>query len=556
LILTVDFRGIVEIVTGSLAFCFDRSLKPEDVKKMTNRSVTAIRSSLTIAVALLSLVSRTSFSIAADHSYVWSVQTLNENKPWDRFVGSPTPIRVEGRILTGGNGQLRLQRCDVVFTVEKIKLQNFSARDWVEIKGQFKKENGKVVFAVDELNPTSSYIEQFDHQKLKLRRASADDWVELGNWAAERANFYEDPDLTRRANEAYSTAIELEYQALKRTEMSQKRLDPEGRFALAKKMESYKLPDRRRTELIHEGLRVQWQSLQKAEPPDPKAWQEFADRLPGRLTGTTTPLKMIAPDLKETYTQDPDSAYRKASDEIRPQLHRLFYISVIRKILLFEEHPDGRDGDKIAAQIESLIPEESALAESERRKRMEFGLKNIGTVTRSEAEKLAAAYRERGQDDIVKKVLADWIMSHEMRLKGDGLTGLLQLADEYTTLLDDRQKALECLLDAAKIDPTFDELKSKLISFGYQFRDGRWVKSRIEPADSQAADSSTEIRKGMSATNLRSLLGQPRSLSRAITSRGMTEVWVFGPVGSTPLIVRLEKRSGDTEPHVTSFSGQ
>ena len=69
-----------------------------------------------------------------------------------------------------------------------------------------------------------------------------------------------------------------------------------------------------------------------------------------------------------------------------------------------------------------------------------------------------------------------------------------------------------------------------------------------------ANTSPTGIVEGMTATDLRKLLGQPASLSRAITSRGITEVWSFGPVGGSRLVVRLEQKGRDADPTVTAVS--
>lgn len=522
------------------------------------KSIVAIHFLPPVAVAvamLLQFLNGTELT-AADNANVWSVQKVNESKPWDRLAASSTPIRVEGRVQTQGNGQIKLQHCDATFVVDKNKLQSVNSRSYVELRGRFKKDGARIVFAVDDVTVIPSYTDQFDSKKAKLRRPTAEEWVELGDWATERARIYDDPELSKRASEAYTSSIETEYQTLKRNEVLQKRPDPVGRFELAKKFETYKLSDRRRMELVHEGYRIQWQILQRADPPDPESWKTIAEQLRDQLPGATTPLKMIAPDLKDTYAQDPDAAYRKASDLVRPQLHRLFYISVLRKILLFDEAADGRDGDRIADRIDQLIPEESVLAESQRRKRMEFRVKNIATATRVEAEKLAAAYRERQEDETAKRVLAEWIKSHEAHLKVDGLQGLLQLSDEYVSLLDDRQSSLEYLLEASKIDPTFDGVKTRMIAFGYQLRNGRWIKAEGLPVEPATFETPTQITIGMSSTNLRSLLGQPRSLARVITSNCVTEVWIFGPASGSQLIVRLEQRAGDREPRVSRFSGQ
>ena len=506
-----------------------------------------LRTLVWVTILVVSSLSRT--LAAADN--VWTVQKLIDNKPWDRFIGSPLSIRIEGRLGTSGGGQFRLLRCETVFTIDGDKLRAIPSKSTVELKGQFKKNGNRIEFAVDDLKVVPSYVDQFEVKASKLRLPTPDDWIELGDWAAERARFYEDVELMKKAKDAYTNAIELNYRSLKPA-------DAEGRFSLARKMDSLELSDRRRMELIHEGFRIQWKAAQKTDPPDVSAWQQLAKTLADQLPGANQPLKLVPPDLKEMYEQDPDSTYRKANDDSRIQLHRLFFVAVTKRILVHAESNDGRDGDLIADQIDKLIPEEHALAEKRRAAKLEYRTANIGVATRAEAENLATAFRLRHQNENARDVLSRWVKAHESRLKGDGVVGLLQLADEYVGLLNDEPTAVEYLTDAYRIDPTFDGVKTKLTSLGYQLKNSRWIKMSALPhrGSDSAPESLTGISVGLTATGLRTLLGQPRSLSRAITSRGITEVWSFGPVGSTPLVIRLEQKGRDIEPKVTEFSGQ
>ena len=507
----------------------------------------SIRSNVAPALALISVISLGQTCFAAEN--VWSVQRLNGNKPWDKFVESPIPIRVEGRIGSFGSGQLRLLRCEAKFTIDNSKLRSVTAKNTVELTGRFKRDGSKLEFAVEDLKVVPGYAEQFESRALKLKRATADEWTELGDWVSRISRFYDDADLKKKADEAFSRAVEVQYESLNPT-------DADGRFLLAKKIEAWKLPARRKMELIHEGLRVHWQTWQRAEPPDPGAWQKFADGLKDQLEGTQEPFLKIPRDLKETYDQDPVATYRKANDELRTQLHRLFFVAVNRKRLLHGASSDGRDGDSIAEKIDQLIPEEGALAENQRKLRLAYRLANVATAPRSEAENLAANFREREQLVEAKQALTQWVKAHELRLKGDGVIGLKQLADEYLTLLNNEPAAVEYLTDAHRIDPTDEEVKSKLASLGYQWRSSRWLKADPAKPDvpTSIAESPSGISANMTATDLRKLLGQPSSLSRAITSRGITEVWCYGPAGSSRLVVRLEQKGNDADPKVTAVS--
>ena len=481
---------------------------------------------------------------------MWTVQKLNDNQPWDRFLNSPIPMKIEGRVATHGGGMFRLMRCDVRFTIDNDKLRQLPPKANVEVKGRFKRNNGRIDFVVDELKVVPAYLDQFEVRASKLRLPTPQDWIDLGEWGMERGLFYEDDDLVKKARGAYQNAIEVEYKALKPT-------DAEGRFALAKKSDSFQLPGTRSAELIHEGLRIQYRAAQKVEPPNAAVWQKLAENISERLPGADQALSSIPKELKESYDREPDLTYQKSKPDTRSQLNRLLFIGATMKQLTSSLADDGSNGDRIAEQIEKLIPEEAETAERLRLSKLEFRAAHLTTANRSDVQNLAAEFRARQQNDRATKILSDWIKQHEARLRANGVLGLFELADEYWSLLNDEATAVECLTEAYRKDPTYEEISQKLKTLGYQFQNNRWTKMNaqrngvVNPSLSQ-----TEIRIGMPAKDLNKILGQPRSITRAITGRGTTEIWSFGLVGSSQLVVRLEKKNIDTEPKVVSYTGQ
>lgn len=486
---------------------------------------------------------------------VWTVQKLNDSQPWDGFVGSPLPIKVEGRLGTSGGSQFRLAKCDCKFTIDpdkfKLAISKENTKAHVELRGHFKKNGAKIEFAVDELKVVPTYVDQLEIKASKLKLPTAEDWIELGHWGMERANFYEDEELAKKSKKAYSNAIEIERHAIKTQ-------DPESRFALAKKAEELGLPDTSRLELVHEGLQLKWKAMQKSDAADPTVWRQFALTLQKQLPQSGKPVSSFPPELKESYERDPDSTYRNADSDTRTLLHRMFYVAVVKKTLIHGASKDGRDGATIADLIDTQIPEEHMTAEAFRSANLDFRFANIAVATRAEAEALAQTYRERAQPDQSRQVLLQWIKAHEKLRRDVGILGMMELADEYLTLLNDEPKAVEWLSDANKIDPKFEPVKTRLSELGYQQINGHWTKSKkpIRPAAKNDTPPPTEISMGMSASDLRKVLGQPRALARTITARGITEVWSFGPVGSSQLVVRLEQKNRDGEPRIVSYSGK
>lgn len=513
-----------------------------------SHQILSAASRLRIGIVFVAVLGVCSPVFSADN--IWTVQKLNDNQPWDRFLNSPIPIKIEGRVATYGGGLFRLMKSEARFTAENDKIRQLSAKCYVEMKGKFKRHNGRIDFAVDELKVVQPYLDQFELRSSKLRLPTAQDWVELGEWGMERGLFYEDEELVKKAKGAYQNAIDVEYKTLKPT-------DAEGRFDLARKSDAYKLPAEHSSELTHEALRIQFRSAQKIEPSSAAAWQKLAETIGEKFPGSDHPQSSIPAELKSVYEREPDLTYQKAKADVRSQLNRLLFVSATLKQLTSSLSKDGSNGDLIADQIDRIIPEEAESAERLRMSKLEFREAHLATANRGDVQNLAGEFRARQQNDRATKVLREWIKLHEANLRVRGVVGLYELADEYWSLLNDEASAVECLTEAYRKDPSYEEISQKLKALGYQFQNSRWTKVSSSPKDvTNSSVTPVEISVGLPSSQLRKLLGQPRSVTRAITGRGATEIWSYGVVGSSQLVIRLEKKTIDTEPKVVSYTGQ
>ncbi len=499
-----------------------------------------------IVVLLLALAPR---AFAAES--VWSVETLNSRKAeWDQLIG-PT-IRLEGRISLHGKGQLRLAKCELVFHASEAQLRALNGKRTVELVGKLKKDDGKVSFEIAQIQVVPTDVEQFESRTVKLRNPRSTEWYELGDWAAGRGRFYGDDELTKKALTAYANGVKIEWRALPAD-------DGEARIRLAQKSHEYKLPDEQRMEILHEGYWQLWQSALKAKPPEPAVWSQLATRLASDLPGSTPPLPQFPADLKQRYEQQALTLYRESPEATRRQLHRLFYAAVVLKPIVLEAATDGRDGSEIAARIEQAVPEEHALAEKYREKKLAWRLERAGTATRQEVEQLANDYRSRQQPVVARQALQAWLLARESRLREDGSTGLLQLAEDYLALLRDETKAAALLKEAHKLDPAFEEVARKLESLGYKLDRGVWTKDVAgKPAGDTPKSETTSsggIAVGMTASALKARM-PPDSISRAITRSGLIEVWCYGIRGNSRLIVHLERTGPTGEAKVIEFGNE
>lgn len=505
---------------------------------------------LGLMAVLLSLAVLAPKAIAAEN--VWSVEYLNSRKAeWEQLIG-PT-IRIEGRITLHGKGQLRLAKCELIFHATEAQLRLLSGKRTVELAGRFKKDDGKLSFEVAQIQVAPTDVEQFESRTVKLRNPRPAEWYELGDWAAARGRFYDDAEITRKALTAHANGVKLEWRALPAD-------DGEARIRLARKVQDYKLPDEQRMEILHEGYWMLWQAALKSKPPDPAVWSPLATRLADDLPGSTQPLPQFPAELKQRYDRDALSLYRESPVTTRQQLHRLIYAAVVLMPIMREAAADGRDGERIAERIERAIPEEKALAEKYREAKLAWRLARAATATRQEIEQLANDFRSRQQAVLARQALQTWLQAREIRLREDGSTGLVQLAEDYLALLHDEARAAVLLKEAYKLDPTFEEVTRKLESLGYKLDRGSWTKGLAgKPAGDPPIPETTSpggIAVGMTASALRSLMGRPGSTGRAITGKGLIEVWSYGTPGSSRLIIHLERTGLAGEAKVLEFGNE
>ncbi|MBM4076087.1 MAG: hypothetical protein FJ267_10620, partial [Planctomycetes bacterium] len=134
--------------------------------------------------------------IAQAADSVWSTDYLNSRKgEWEQLIG-PT-IKIEGRVSARAKHQMKLVKCDLVFMVAEQQLKHLDSKQSVELTGRFKKVEGKIAFDVGSVKELPSDVDQYHTRARKLRNPKSNEWYELGNWAAERADFYDDSELKK-----------------------------------------------------------------------------------------------------------------------------------------------------------------------------------------------------------------------------------------------------------------------------------------------------------------------------------------------------------------------
>ena len=136
---------------------------------------------------------------------------------------------------------------------------------------------------------------------------------------------------------------------------------------------------------------------------------------------------------------------------------------------------------------------------------------------------------------------------------------MLQLADEYRTLLNDDSQSVTLLMEAYKLDPTLPDASQRLQQLGYTLKGGQWRTAAGQPVPEESTSNSkqpAELAAGITATQARKILGSPNRIATVLTAEGTTQLWYYGKSGTSRLLIHLAKRGTDLEPKVINYTSE
>jgi hypothetical protein len=471
---------------------------------------------------------------------VRSIEDFNKLMPeWKTLATEKKPLTVEGRYSSVMRRLLRFQNCKIAFSPETgktfPKLNRRKKR--VEVSGHLILKEKKIVFIVRTLRKLSSDFETIRLRKLAIRRENAADWYRLGNWAERRGNFYADQILLDAARDAFLKGIQVEHQKLPPRDLA-------GRLELAAKVKTFGLSDSLREEFVHESYRVWWDSVRSQNPQN---LQNRLKKMLRDLPGCGNPLKVLQPKLKKRYEQDPLGVYRAAETETRKKLHRMLYTEVVLKKIEATANSDTSNGMKIAAEIETLLPEQQTLVEQYRERELSFRFSRIESSSRSDVLELSKLFRRRNQQKKSQQVLTKWLAAKTKEMRKEGPAGLIRIAEEYLNLMEDPKTAATLLKEAYQLSPESKEIEDRLRRMGYVLRKRAWHTAAEaagllqDPIDQAIREGRVVI--GMTSSQVkRALGGKPTLIMRAATAGDISELWVYGRRDTTRLIIHFHRR--------------
>ena len=485
------------------------------------------------AVPIMLLVALFAQAAVGDDREAISIAEFVEAKSrWDRLVSQP--MRLEGRISLFSNSELRFKKCDMRFVHSSLIRPGGSTKN-VEVGGRIVRKDGKLTFSVTELKLREQDMDLLARKRAVINNSRPDGAYELAAWARRRGDFYDDDELRDASKSLYEEGLTIGHQHLKPGDVA-------GLRDLAKKAAEFSLGDGLRLQFLHEANRLEWKSEQDADLPN---YRRVLDLIRRELPGATSPLPRHRLAIRKEYKRAPET-YRLASEQNRRLLARAFYLEVATAEIGRAATEDGSNGYEIARRVERELPELTDLADTYRTRELRYLDRRLDRLTRPQVLDLSERYKQRNDPQQAGSVVRRWLELREPRARENGPAELMELGDEYVTLLNDERAAAKLYKLAFERNPQSKTAADWLRDHGYTLRESTWSKPgerQEDPHETTIAEAIQEgrVQVGMTAQQARKALGtKPASVVRMASAGHIEELWVFPDYGIT---VRLKRRS-------------
>lgn len=478
-----------------------------------------------------------------------SIQSFVESKEkWPELVGANW--RLEGRYAFIGDKTMKFSNCDMPFEFGPGVERPPGRFTNLEVTGKIERKSGKLVFVMDSIRARPSDEQRIVFEKSKIDINKAQDYYDLAQWIARRASFYEDRELKEKAQELQRTGLEVEFRELQPT-------DRNGLSALIKKAKDFQLDPRLVQEFLHDGYWDRFLFLRDKEPAT--KLDEYSDLLvplSNDLPGARKPLDSYDEDVAAEYLAGPIELFKAADQKQREILERYFYIHIATIKTLSKADESGKNGLVIANELQKEIPERNNLIKRYSDLGLKYESSRVSVMTRQEMLDLAKLFQEKGQSEDVIKTKQNWLKARESLYQDDGARGLVDFAEEWIQLLDDRKMAAKYYIDAWKQNSQYPLAAAWLKQNGYALHEGKWIPAELVPpsmeSEIEKAIREGRIEKGMTTMQVKTAMGvAPDSMVRFATNGEVKEVWIYD---SARIMVRFSWKLGNDATIVESIS--
>lgn len=454
-----------------------------------------------------------------------SIRSFVESKDrWMQLVGANW--KLEGRYAFIGDDTMKFVNCSMPFYFGTDVSRPPGRFSNLEVTGKITRRDGKLVFVIDSIRPRPNDMQHLVFEKSKIDIDNAEDFYDLANWAAKRGKFYEDEELLNTSQDLQRSGMEIEFRNLKPT-------DRVGMSNLLQKAKEFELDEKLIEEFLHDAYWGRFLYMRDKEPAtDPSEYGGLMVSLAKDLAGARRPLKQFEEETANVYYAEPTKRYQSANKEERRQLERLFYVRVATVQLVGNADESGKNGLEIAEQLEQEIPERKKLIDQYTRAGLKFQSDRVPVMTRQEMLEFASLYQKRGDQANVIKTKQSWLKAREGLYRDDGARGLVDLAEEWIQLLDDRETAAKYYVEAWRQNSQYPLAADWLRDNGYALHAGNWIPADLVPETMESAIQKAiregRIQEGMTTEQVKITMGvDPDSMIRFAKSGEIEEFWIY-----------------------------
>ncbi len=485
---------------------------------------------------------------------------LKLKSKWDELIGSK--FLIQGRVAGTTDNVLGLQGCSLEFRAKE-KLPRFDVKkDVIEVAGELARDDrtGAIYFKLASYKKLDSDDRIFERRRVELNRLSSQPWYELGDWAVSRGTFYKDTELVQKGKQCYDEALRIERATMKERTI-------EALQELGRKSVELTGKDTLKQQLTHEAAHLRWSEAMKSRATADELYG-LAMNLARDWPGSNQPLVAADQPLRTEYLQSPVDCFDKTisnpqlSNEQREarcrKIYRVMFSELVLESLKHRMKKDGSNGKSVAAELLRVLPEYSDLAVGYRDAEYASRLVAVDKMSFTEMSALRKELAELGRTEDSKDLLVRWFTKREEVLKKQDAAGLVELAALYHVGYegprDRRRIIIDLLMEAERQRPGIEEAKTLFAAYGYRQYEGRWMTeqeiSAIENSPTAIAMREGRVIPGMTRQQVRKTLGAPTHVTKLLSSKHVTEYWVYR---ESRFSVKLSRTTSQSEPIVMTI---
>lgn len=465
-----------------------------------------------------------------------------ENK-WDEWSLKKLQLTISGRYEGRVAKQFRLARFPALITPERTTVLPLGVRGGqrLTVTGVLRKSGTKYFFDAARISAGSTDLERLDARVKGIDETMPQLFYELADEYQPIAEFYDDDDIKIRLRQLRTNAFELQ--------RKQAADNPAELIRLADSGAALGVPERELAAIRFQSLVVRF----KQRDSDREVLLADIRKL---LKGwdTRNPFPTVAAESAFLKNMQPE--YEKAAQLDRERMHRRLYRLIKSQEIIEQVKPDGSNGKEVATALLSELPEEREEAVRLQTLYVNFRLKKVPELRRTQLEDIDRLLKESGKANQFKGTLDEWLEAQDQRLNDGQLDNILLLANHYLfafdrwKYLEHRDKGIDLLktawASASKLLPKdAAEIEKRLEAFGWQRMHNKWMTAEqvrnLPRDDIELATKERRAVVGMKSENIIRALGEPDRRIRIVSSNQVQEIWVYGEADSIVITVHMRR---------------